>query len=386
MADAALKDKATRMKKWELVIAVALLSDVLIVILNAVISYVTLGGISYDYLVIGALDAMVVPVIIAPFVVYLFNEEREKVRYLTAQAELTMAKAKDASQLAAKKLHDAEEKVQELERLRADFFGTLSGELSSPLSAIILSTNKLKALLADDTLKADDRGGRAASSTESRTDQIARIARGKRAEIIENARDTVDMMLMTGSRLASILNVVVELADIDTGVSEWNDEEVDFVDTMRSAASQYLPVMKERGLSLKEEVQGSGFQVRGDHARLQTLVNNLFNNAVALTDAGGIRYGLRKEAGKLLFEVDDTGWAIPGYMQDAVFGRAKHTEGTASDRIKRTTLILTLCRRIAERHGGEIWLESKGGTGNKVVVSLPLMHDPATIWRQTMNS
>lgn len=386
MADGTSADKGSKIQNWEMILIVALISDVLIVMLNGIISYVTLGTVSFDYLMLGMVDAMVVPIITAPFIVYLFNEERAKVKILLEQAKNDMAMAKEASEKALLKLHEADAKINDLERLRADFFGTVSTEINVPLTTMLMGANKVRALLGEDVLKStDDRSAKSqlTSSTELRSEQLARVVKKRRTDIIDNAKDTIEMLLFTGNKLASMLNVVVELAGIDTGISEWKEEELDLLPIVQKAAQNMAPMAKGRGLYFKEDINNTDFTVKGDPDKLHGMITNLFDNAIALTEAGGITYRLRKEVGKVIFELEDTGWEIPAYMFDSIFGKASHAEGTASDRVKRTTLILTLCRKIAERHMGEIWLESKSGVGNKVVVILPMVKESAGLWKST---
>lgn len=387
MAEQKTKDKLSTAQKWELIIVVALISDILIVILNGIISYVSLGRLSIDYLVIGTIDAMVVPIIIAPFVVYLFNEERTKVKALIEQAQDDMAKAKEASERALEKLQEADRKVQELERIRADFFSTLTGELSAPLTAIIMGANKLKAIVNDEKLliTQDKRSRAPISSTSSvRAENIASKVAKDRDELVHGAKETVDMILSTGNRLASTLNVVVELAGIDIGLSQWNDEDMDFSEVLKKVAYKMSPHATTRGLFFNRDVQAGEYVITADQMKLTTMVTNLFDNSISLTSTGGVVYRLRKETGKLIFEVEDTGWEIPDYMAQTIFGRGQTVDSSGSDRIKRVALILTLCKKIVEHYGGDIWRENtSGGVGNKIIIVLPLAKAETSVWVST---
>ena len=135
------------------------------------------------------------------------------------------------------------------------------------------------------------------------------------------------------------------------------------------AARISLPAMHAKDLSLVTQAEEG--VLRGDPALLQTLLQNLLDNARKASEPGAVVVleGRETEEGYRL-SVSDQGRGIPEeelgkiteafYMVDKSRSRA---EGGAG-------LGLALCREIAELHGGVLRFESQLGLGTKVTVEL----------------
>lgn len=109
--------------------------------------------------------------------------------------------------------------------------------------------------------------------------------------------------------------------------------------------------------------------VRIDPQRLSRLFYNLLNNAVdEMPDGGKIMLRFAVEGGELRVEVEDAGWGIATEIAQSLF-RPFATHGKAHG----TGLGLTICKKIAEDHGGRIWaVSSAPGKGATFCFTLPL--------------
>ncbi len=101
------------------------------------------------------------------------------------------------------------------------------------------------------------------------------------------------------------------------------------------------------------------------------MFHNLITNAVKYNDkpAKWVEVGYRDGDGPAVFYVRDNGMGIPARHHDAVFrifkrlhGRDKFGGGTGAG--------LTIVKKIIERHGGRIWLESQVGEGTTFYFTL----------------
>jgi len=84
---------------------------------------------------------------------------------------------------------------------------------------------------------------------------------------------------------------------------------------------------------------------------------------------GIIRISGRKEDSNVVYTVEDNGIGIAPEHQETVFQIFQRVDPTASSG---EGLGLTIVRRILERHGGKIWLESEPGKGSRFHISLPI--------------
>ncbi len=229
-----------------------------------------------------------------------------------------------------------EKNVQELEdaaRRQEDFTASFVHELKTPLTSIIGYADML------------------------RSRDLGEDMRFKAASYI----------FSEGKRLENLSLSHMSLKVV--GRSETEARPVNMRKLCAEAARISHPAMKAKGLRLS--VQAEEGTLQGDGALLQTLLQNLLDNARKATAAGGqVALTGRKTEEGYQVTVADQGRGIPAgeldkitepfYMVDKSRSRA---EGGAG-------LGLALCKRIAELHRGRLRFESKEGQGTMVTVSL----------------
>lgn len=118
--------------------------------------------------------------------------------------------------------------------------------------------------------------------------------------------------------------------------------------------------------------------VKGDEAQISQLFQNLLSNALKFrrADTAPVVRVEAEEAGAMWhFTVSDNGIGIAPEHQERVFGMFERLHGDGE--YPGTGIGLALCKRIVERHGGRIWLESTPGVGTRLHFTLPSAASPA---------
>jgi signal transduction histidine kinase len=140
-----------------------------------------------------------------------------------------------------------------------------------------------------------------------------------------------------------------------------------FAPYLNSFAEAASPELAQRGVKLVVETPPR-VPVRIEPERLSRLFYNLLSNAAdEMKDGGKITLRFKRTGDELQVEVQDDGHGIAPELADSLF-MPFATHGKPNG----TGLGLTICRRIAEDHGGRIWATSVPGKGATFSFTLPL--------------
>ena len=116
--------------------------------------------------------------------------------------------------------------------------------------------------------------------------------------------------------------------------------------------------------------RGPLHDVKGDEIQIVQLFQNLIGNAVKYRgyDPPVIHIAAEIKNGEVEVSVKDNGPGIHRKYHERIFGLFKRLHGAE---IQGTGLGLTICRKIVERHGGKLWVESEPGQGATFLFTLP---------------
>ncbi|MGR3292378.1 MAG: sensor histidine kinase [Candidatus Scalindua sp.] len=112
---------------------------------------------------------------------------------------------------------------------------------------------------------------------------------------------------------------------------------------------------------------------KGDNAQINQVFSNLLDNALKYLDSdreGIIRISGENKNGHIVYCLEDNGIGIVERQKTKVF-EIFHRLNPAGNDVAGEGLGLTIIRKILDRHGGKIWIESEPGKGSKFFVSLP---------------
>jgi len=116
--------------------------------------------------------------------------------------------------------------------------------------------------------------------------------------------------------------------------------------------------------------------VRGDDTQLGQLFQNLIGNAFKFTRPGetsAVAITAERRGEEWAFAVRDNGIGLPPEQAERIFGMFQRLH--ARDEYEGAGIGLAVCKRIVERHGGRIWVESRPGEGATFLFTLPVHYE-----------
>ncbi len=224
------------------------------------------------------------------------------------------------------------------ERARRDFFADISHELRTPLAVL---RGEVEAL--EDGVRRPD-----ASTFASLQAEIA--------------------------LLSKLIDDLHELSLADIGALSFEMIPVDVARVAEITAESFVERLGAKRIALETRIPAAPALVSGDPHRLAQLLQNLLENSLRYTDAGGTVQVAVKASGALWqIDVLDSHPGVPESMLAHVFDRLFRVDVSRSRQSGGSGLGLALCKHIVEAHGGTIAARRSPLGGLWIMMLFPLL-------------
>ncbi|MFP8875548.1 MAG: ATP-binding protein [Myxococcota bacterium] len=193
-------------------------------------------------------------------------------------------------------------------------------------------------------------------------------------ELNERQAGFVQHIRESGDHLLELINDLLDVTQITMGAVTLSVEDVSPADVVLEVVQNVELGSREKGISVVNEVGPDAPLLRADRRRLRQSLYNLLSNALKFTPAGGgvgIRWSL-VPGGRLCIEVWDQGIGIAATDLESIFDEFYQVDRKRDELLGGSGIGLTLTRRLADLHGGEVRVESELGRGSSFFLVLPL--------------
>ena len=231
------------------------------------------------------------------------------------------------------------EQAQEADRLKSAFLASMSHELRTPLNSIIGFTGILLQGLVGNL----------------------------------NPEQTKQMRMVQSSanHLLELINDILDISKIEAGQLTISLGKFNLRETIEKVIQTVSPLANKKGLELSSKIGPKVGQIVSDRRRIEQILINLVNNAIKFTEKGKVGVICQVKGEWIETQVFDTGIGIKEEDQKLLFKPFQQVDTGLSREYEGTGLGLAICKRLVNKLGGEIFVESVAGKGSTFKFTLP---------------
>ena len=233
------------------------------------------------------------------------------------------------------------QEVERANRLKSEFLASMSHELRTPINALIgYSALLLDGVLGDVNPRQQDALGRGRAAAE---------------------------------HLLALINDILDLAKIEAGKMPLHLEPVSLRDVTLEVTQQIEPMVRKKQLDFVIDVAPDCPAIHSDRTKIKQVLLNLLSNAVKFTNRGGVSVEARRAPAGVRIDVIDTGIGIRPSDLQAIWEDFRQVDQSRTREFGGTGLGLSITRKLLERLGGSVTVQSVYGEGSTFSVYLPLV-------------
>ncbi len=250
----------------------------------------------------------------------------------TTSKRMALNELKDAHELLftvnrglERKIQERTSEIEKLVKQKDEFINQLSHDLKTPLTPIMILLPIVN-------------------------DQLKDV----------KSRDLMDIINRNVYFIKDLVDKTVDLARLNSTKIEIVAEDTNLLSEINNIIENSQVFLDENNISIENKI-GEKIFVKADRLRLGELLNNLITNSIKYTpDSGGkITIEAKEDGDFVTISVKDTGIGIKQERLGHVFDEFYKTDISRHD-LDSSGLGLAICKRIVEKHGGKIWVESPG--------------------------
>jgi len=231
-------------------------------------------------------------------------------------------------------LKSSKEEAEEASQAKSQFLANMSHEIRTPMNAIMGLTH----LIGQSDLN---------------------ISQKNYVSKIEGSSNT----------LLRIINDILDFSKIEAGKIEIEHIKFNLDKVLENVSNLYAVSATNKGIDINFDTgEGVPEVLMGDSLRLEQIISNLTTNAIKFTSDGEVNVSVsviydNENKVKLLFSVTDTGIGLTKEQIERLFTAFTQADGSMTRKYGGTGLGLAISKQLVELMNGEIWVESKYGTG-----------------------
>ena len=204
---------------------------------------------------------------------------------------------------------------------------------------------------------------------------FAALSDGDFGALPETLKPFVDQALKQSRDGARSVTDILKASNLKKGTVAYTKESFDLKMLVTESIEKLSSIAERKGLTLScsTDEASAPYMLVGDKSEIgDHVLRNLIDNAINYTPSGTINISLKKENGKIVFSVKDSGIGITEEDKKHLFTEGGHGKDSQKVNVHSTGYGLYIAKNIIEAHGGTIRAESEGeGKGSTFIVEFP---------------
>lgn len=236
-------------------------------------------------------------------------------------------------------------RLQELDKLKAEFISIASHELKTPINVIL--------------------------------GYVELLQEGIYGRLSSEQREVCDTITMQANNLTRLVRRLLDVSRFEAGAGKLEVRPFKVTHLLETLESSFNVLAMQRGITFTI-VRDDDLpeDVRWDEDRMNEVIGNLLSNAFKFTPRGGeVELSAMRADEHIQIQVRDTGAGIPPAQLPNVFQKFYQADNQSQANAKGTGLGLAIAKQIVEAHKGSISVESELGHGTTFTIRMPVRAD-----------
>ncbi len=244
--------------------------------------------------------------------------------------------------------------AQELAKLKSEFISVVSHELRTPLTIV----KEAVAIIFDG---------------------LAGPINNRQTEFLTKARNNVE-------RLKEMIEQLLDVSRIEMDRVKLHYSLINLNDLIKDSSDFFIKQAQDKRIKLEYNLPARDINIFMDAERINQVISNLITNALKFTEEGGkVKVEAEVLEDKIRVGVIDTGIGIAKQDIAKLFAKFVQVARLPGYERKGLGLGLSIAKELIERHGGEVWAESKSGIGSRFYFTLPRFYTANILNKEVKN-
>ncbi|MEZ5335321.1 MAG: ATP-binding protein [Methanolobus sp.] len=237
-------------------------------------------------------------------------------------------------------LSKVNDEMYSLDEMKSNFLSTMSHELKTPLISIM----GFSELVGDEVL----------------------------GPLNKEQKKAMNLVNSNSSQLKRLIESLLFMSSMGAKNYNYDFDDMPIKPIIENALEIISMENKDKKLTVENQLPEEHYFVHGDLNYLSEMFIHIIDNAFKFTPSDGkVSICAILKDSSLHIVIEDTGIGIPENKITKTFDSFYQLDGSLSRRYNGAGIGLNICKRIAEDHGGKLWIESTEGLGTKVHIMLP---------------